>query len=151
MTQQPSALARGWHRYLDRIEWGKEAEDRFFAICSQKKSEGKFPPWLTDIRKANPAEDARGIDAWACTADAYDFKIDIKVSATAAKRTRERWQRSEKLRRRWKREKRYLILMFVVSPQATDEQVWNGFLGLLAEKRRERLAGFIARKTPAMN
>ena len=91
MTELTADKLRSWSQYIDRRAAGKDAEVRFFAICAAAKLQGFFPPWLEDIKKASPEEDMlQGVDAWAFTTDAYEFKLNIKSSSRALKLSEEK-------------------------------------------------------------
>ena len=125
---------KSWSEYIESHVIGKEAEERFFTICAAAKLRGKFPQWLIDIRRASPDDDMRGIDAWADTTDAHEFKINVKASGRAARLSEESARRNKT----WEKQRRHLIVIIVVSQHRGDDRVWRHILYQLSCARKQR-------------
>lgn len=95
---------------------GKEAEDRFFTICTVYKEKGELSRGMMEVKRATTEQDHNGIDAVVIT-DIGEFFLQIKRSRT------KRWKHNQRVRKYNRPETEFIA----VPPDFSDQRIFQRF------------------------
>jgi hypothetical protein len=133
-----SQVQRSWRRARERghegNRRGREAEEKFIALCQHLEREGVFPHWLIRVAKGTSEDDRQGIDAFAETIEGYRIPIDIKASRKGVRATR---------KERRKKPSRWGIVLIAVDSRSNIE-IFRELVGAVAQRRANLLTTRVA-------